>query len=175
MNLRKAKWKNSDRNQNSDYEGLGYWLERNAGNILGWQNILYVYASGGKIVIHNIKSPSNVHLRFVHFVVNYLNKINRRKIPMFLSMAARTVMTCFLSTFLCSSLATPFSFFNQLLNQLFPGHNICLFTVEKKCKGSISLFIYILSQPCQANSNSSLKIELLCHFFQKPSRNILHR
>lgn len=29
MNLRKAKQKKSDKNQNSDYDGLGYWLERN--------------------------------------------------------------------------------------------------------------------------------------------------
>ena len=66
-------------------------------------------------------------------------------------------MTCFLFIFLCSSVASPFSVFNLLLNQLYSGHNMCLFTVEKKCKSFTSLVIYILSQTHQANSMSSLK------------------
>ena len=86
-----------------------------------------------------------------------LNKKNRRKVAVCLSMATRTVMTCFLFIFLCSSVASPFSVFNLLLNQLYSGHNMCLFTVEKKRKSFTSLVIYILSQTHQANSMSSLK------------------
>lgn len=63
-----------------------------------------------------------------------LNKINRRKILLwYLGIGTKVVMIRVLSTFLPLSMATPFSSFNQPLNQfLFPGHNICLFRNEKK-------------------------------------------
>lgn len=70
-------------------------------------------------------------------------------------------------------MASPVSDFSLLLNQLCSGHNICLYTVEKKCKGFTSLVIYILSQTRQANSMSSLKHAPMT--LQNSSRNVLHR
>ena len=60
-NLRKAKQKHSDGNQNSDYDRLGYWLGRNIQEHSRLTNTLYMYAGSGKAVIGNIKSHNNVH------------------------------------------------------------------------------------------------------------------